>query len=179
MILSDSDLLRYLKSRKLVVRPMGSETIRENGLDMCLADQIAVHNPRFGDGFILDPSNEEHLRIEYQIRKGQKKLILPPRSQVLLSTKEYIKMPADLVGFIALRSTWARHGLSIPPTIIDAGFSGTITVEVVNNAPHGIELRPGVRFAHVVFATTISPVKNVYSGKYLGQSGIKTSKAVK
>ncbi|MEM3296699.1 MAG: hypothetical protein QXG73_01335, partial [Candidatus Micrarchaeaceae archaeon] len=83
------------------------------------------------------------------------------------------------VGFVELRSTWARHGLSMPPTIIDAGFSGNVTLEVFNNAPYGILLKPKTRFAHIIFAATMNKVKNTYKGKYLGQRGIRLPKTIK
>jgi dCTP deaminase len=85
-------------------------------------------------------------------------------------------MPDNLMGFVELRSSWARHGLSMPPTIIDAGFKGDITLEVINHSTHNIALKPGVRFAHIIFAATMNRVKNTYSGKYLGQRGIRTPK---
>ncbi len=103
-------------------------------------------------------------------------MVLEPNEQVLLSTIEYLGLPNNIMGFVELRSTWARHGLSMPPTIIDAGFHGTITLEVVNNAPYKILLRSEQRFAHIIFAETSSSVKKPYSGTYMEQSGIKLPK---
>ena len=91
---------------------------------------------------------------------------------------ERLKMPDDIVGFVELRSTWARHGLSMPPTIIDAGFEGNVTLEVVNNAPYGIKLRPMQGFAHIIFVKTSNRVRKPYAGKYLNQSGIRIPKKV-
>ena len=69
-------------------------------------------------------------------------IVIGAKEQVLLSTLEHVTLPDDLVGMVELRSTWARHGLSMPPTIIDAGFSGTVTLEVINNAPYKIGIKP-------------------------------------
>jgi len=44
---------------------------------------------------------------------------------VLATTLENIAIPDRLMAFCELRSTFARLGISIPPTIVDAGFSGT------------------------------------------------------
>jgi dCTP deaminase len=178
MILSDFDLENVIKAKRLIVKPFIKEIIRENGLDLRLANEIAYHNPHLKD-FVMDPSNEKHIKNAYIIEKGKKELIIPPHSQVLLSTLEYIKLPDNLIGFVELRSTWARHGLSMPPTIIDAGFGGTVTLEVVNNAPYKIMLRPRVRFAHVIFASTLNKVKNAYSGTYFNQNGILVPKVIK
>ncbi len=172
MILSDFDLKNMIKERRIVVKPFAREIIRENGIDLRLADEIAYHNEKLGEDFVLDPSNEEHVKGIYTVEKRKKILLLKPRSQVLLSTVEYVELPDNVVGFVELRSTWARHGLLMPPTIIDAGFRGTVTLEVFNTAPYTIGIKPKMRFAHVIFAATMNKVKDAYSGSYLNQRGI-------
>ena len=179
VILSDFDLENFIRGKRLVIKPFLKDTIRENGVDLRLDNQIGRHNENVGDDFVLDPSKQEHINLAFKIEKNQKQLFLKGRSQVLLSTKEYIKLPNDLMGFVELRSTWARHGLALPPTIIDAGFEGNVTLEVLNNAPYPILLKPGVRFAHVIFAATMNQVKNIYNGKvYQGQRGVKLPKVI-
>jgi dCTP deaminase len=176
MILSDFDLERLIKDGKLIVKPFDGETIRENGLDLRLSDEVARHNPRMGDGFLVDPSNPKTLGDEYVVERKPKGIIVPAGTQVLLSTLESVGLPNNLVGFIELRSTWARHGLFIPPTIIDAGFAGTVTLGVFNGSRFPILLKPGVRFAHVIFARTLNRVRNAYVGTYQNQIGIKLPK---
>ncbi len=176
MILSDFDLNNFIKDKRLIVKPFDKEIIRENGLDLRLSSEVARHNNKKDRNYIIDPSDEETLRNEYVIEKNPKGIIVGPGNQVLLSTIEFLGLPDNLVGFVELRSTWARHGLFIPPTIIDAGFAGTITLEVFNSSKFPMLLRPGVRFAHVIFATTLNRVKNAYKGRYLNQRGVKLPK---
>ncbi|MGC8687730.1 MAG: dCTP deaminase [Candidatus Micrarchaeia archaeon] len=178
MILSDFDLKNMIKSRRLVIEPFVSEIVRENGIDFRLADEVA-HHAKTPKNFIMDPTDEESIKKGYKITKGQKNIIIKPYEQVLLSTYEKVSMPDDIAGIVELRSTWARHGLSMPPTIIDAGFKGTITLEVFNNAPYAIALKPMLRFAHVIFIKTTSRVLNLYNGNYNMQSGIKLPQAIK
>ena len=83
------------------------------------------------------------------MEKNSRRLIIKANEQVLFSTIEYIELPDDIMGFVEVRSTWARHGISLPPTIIDAGFKGTVTLEAINNAPYAIALKPKQRFAHL------------------------------
>ncbi|MGC8630990.1 MAG: dCTP deaminase [Thermoprotei archaeon] len=176
-MLSDFDLMNLIKSGRLMIQPFSEEIIRENGVDLRLSDEIGRHND-LGKDFVLDPSDDVAISKTYSLTKSPV-LLIGPSEQVLLSTYEYVEMPDDLMGFVELRSTWARHGLSIPPTIVDAGFKGTITLEVVNNAPYGIALKPLMRFAHVVFARTLSKVDKSYSGFYSGQRGIRLPKKVR
>ena len=178
MILSDVDLKGAIKNRRLVITPFEEEIVRENGIDLRLADEIARHKNENTD-FLMDPTDQRSIDSSYQVEKGVNQLVISPGEHVLLSTYEFIEMPDDLVGFVELRSTWARHGLSLPPTIIDAGFKGTVTLAVSNNAPYRIALKPKQRFAHIVFVKTSSKVTNTYSGGYAEQRGIKIPKAVK
>lgn len=178
MILSDFDLMNMIKSKRLVIDPFVDELVKENGIDLRLSDEIARHVKPSAD-FVMDPTKEECLKAAYNLQKNVKQLTIDSHEHVLLSSMEYIGMPDDLVGFVELRSTWGRHGLSIPPTIIDVGFRGTITLEVVNNAPYRIVLKPGMRFAHAVFSKTSSKVEKIYIGTYNEQRGIKLPKVMK
>lgn len=93
-------------------------------------------------------------------------------------TREIITMPNDLAAQVELRSTWARKGLILPPTVIDAGFSGTVTLEIAcfkpwssRGMPYSITLPVGHRFAHIVFEKLTSPA-DPYRGKYQNQFDI-------
>jgi len=172
MILSDFDINNLIKSGRLKIRPFSKDMVRENGIDFKLADEIAHHN-LFDKDFVLDPSSENDINKSYKITKNNKEMILNPNEQVLLSTYELISMPDDIAGFVELRSTWARHGLSMPPTIIDAGFTGTITLEVVNNSPYKIKLKPKQRFAHIILEKLSNKANKTYKGNYNLQNGIR------
>ncbi len=179
MILSDFDLESYIRDKRLVVKPFHESTIRENGLDLRLSNQMAVKNANAGKNYVLDPYDEKSIKKEYVVKRNSREFIVPKTSQVLISTLEYLELPDNLMGFIELRSTWCRHGLSMPPSIIDAGFKGNITLEIINHGPYAIKLRPRTRFAHIIFATTLNRVRNAYSGSYLGQRGIRLPKVIK
>ncbi len=178
MILSDFDLVHMIESKRLVIDPFTAECVKENGIDLRLANEVARHR-KPDDGFVMDPTDEESVRAGYALEKNVDSIVIESKEHVLLSSMEYIGMPDDLVGFVELRSTWGRHGLSIPPTIIDVGFRGTITFEVINNAPYKIALKAGMRFAHAVFSKTSNRVERVYVGAYNEQRGIKLPKAIK
>ncbi len=178
MILSDVDILNMMRNKRLVIRPFNDETVRENGIDCRITGEVARH-VRTGKSFVLDPSKKEHIAKAYRITVEDSGIVMRPHEQVLLSTHEYLEMPDDIAGFVELRSTWARHGLSMPPTIIDAGFKGTITLEVVNNAPYSILLRPMQRFAHIIFEKLDSRTGSGYSGFYFKQRGIKLPRVLK
>jgi len=74
-----------------------------------------------------------------------------------------------------LRSTYARFGLYIPPTVVDAGFHGQLTIEIIgSNLP--VKIYPNQRFLHLIFVKTSSPVYKPYTGKYQKQTGVTPPK---
>lgn len=178
MILSDYDIMNMVKGKRMVIKPFITTIVRENGIDCRLAPEIARHKES-EKGFVLDPMDRKHVEGAYDIMKGVKRMVIESHQQVLLSTYEYMEMPDDVAGLVELRSTWARHGLSMPPTIIDAGFKGTITLEVINNAPYSIMLRPKQRFAHIILQKLNNRAGSVYAGEYKGQRGIRIPKVIK
>ncbi|MEN3047755.1 MAG: dCTP deaminase [Candidatus Caldarchaeales archaeon] len=167
MILSDFDLWNYIKSGRLRVDPIFEDTVRENGLDLRIGEEIARLRPVEE---VLDTMDGDVRRF-YQIERGGS-FVIRPREHVLLHTVEYVSMPKDLMGFVNLRSTFARLGLSIPPTIIDADFEGQLTIEMVGGE-FPVRLHAGQRFLHVVFAKLTSEVSSPYRGKYQGQKGVR------
>lgn len=96
--------------------------------------------------------------------------LLVPGGFTLGVTRETITMPNDLMAFVQLRSTWARKGFIMAATVIDAGFHGTVTLEIAKFGEPGY-VPVGQRFAHIIFARMTTPAEP-YMGKYQNQSGI-------
>ena len=115
MILSDFDLRNYIKSGRLKIEPFSEEIIRENGLDLRLGNTIARLRKI---SKVFDYRSAANINDYYVIEKGEY-FIIEPNERVLLHTLEYIKLPPELMGFVNLRSTYARLGLSIPPCIAE------------------------------------------------------------
>ncbi|MEM0453439.1 MAG: dCTP deaminase [Sulfolobales archaeon] len=168
MILSDFDLRAYLSSGRLKIDPFSEEIVRENGVDLRLGSNycmIVESNEAF------DILGHDDLSKYYECGESEQ-FVLKPNKRYLLHTLEYVALPPELMGFVELRSTFARLGLMIPPTIIDGGFEGQITIEVLSTS-FPITLRAGVRFLHVVFSKLTTPVSKPYKGKYQCQKGVR------
>jgi dCTP deaminase len=169
MILGDRDLKYYLEKGWIIIDPLKEDTIRENGVDLRVGGEIA----RFiNTDKVFDPDNPDY--SFFQIEKGDE-FIIHPYEHVLLVTEEYIKLPNDIMAFVNLRSSFARLGLFIPPTIVDAGFEGQLTIEVVGSS-FPVKLKRGTRFLHLIFARTLTPVEHPYKGKYQRQTGVTVPK---
>lgn len=101
-------------------------------------------------------------------------LWLQPREFALASTVEVFTVPQDIVGFVQGKSTIGRNGLQIENAgLIDAGFSGAITLELYNMAPWPIKLTKGMSICQVHFTQADEPWFKNYSktGHYNGQRG--------
>ena len=168
MILSDVELMRYIEDKLLIVEPFDEEILKENGLDLRIGYEIArIIDP----GAVIDIRSPGLERFYRRERVDEGGFILHPNEHLLTTTLEAVTLPNDLMAFCELRSTFARLGISIPPTVVDAGFSGNLTIELLGGvAP--VRLYPKTRFLHLVFARLSSPVRRPYRGKYYRQRGV-------
>lgn len=99
-----------------------------------------------------------------------------PGEVVLASTREYLKMPRDVVCDLKLKSSLGRlflnHSLS---GWIDCNFQGQVTLELQNLGPYPRRLSAGMRIAQLVFMAMEAPPEVAYGegarGHYQGQTG--------
>ncbi|MGC9112027.1 dCTP deaminase [Acidilobus sp.] len=171
MILSDRDIETLIRAGELGVEPLDSEVIRENGLDLRLGSTYCEFR---STGTVLDPRSPGDPGEFYDCRdagEGGSFIIIPHR-HYLLHTAEYIKLPPYVAGLVNLRSTWARTGIYIPSTVVDAGFEGQLTIEVIGSE-FPVKLYVGDRFLHLVLVKMETPSTRPYSGRYRGQRGVR------
>ena len=86
----------------------------------------------------------------------------------LASAIEEFDVPPDLVGVVHDKSTWARQGLSVFNTVIEPGFQGGLTLELVFHGNMELIIPSGSGIAQVIFSTLAHDAR--YEGKYNGQS---------
>jgi dCTP deaminase len=169
LILSDRDIKWYLSRGLLKIEPIFEDTVRENGVDLRLGGELCRLKRT---DHVLDTASKYDADLFYECsRVSSDGFIIQPYEHVLVTTLERVCLPDDLVGLVNLRSTFARYGVYAPPTVIDAGFCGQVTIELIGSA-FPVKLYPGQRFLHVVFARTMTPAANPYHGKYQGQKGV-------
>ncbi|ADI32489.1 deoxycytidine triphosphate deaminase [Staphylothermus hellenicus DSM 12710] len=174
LILSDWDIRVYIEKKLLIINPLFPDTIRENGVDLRFGYQFCRFKK--DQNIIIDTARDPvDKTLVCEETDEDKGIIINPLEHVLATTLEWIEMPNDLIGFVNLRSTFARYSLYIPPTIIDAGFKGNITIELIGGSIP-VKVYPKQRFLHVIFARTSSPVYRPYSGKYQEQKGVTPPK---
>lgn len=85
----------------------------------------------------------------------------------LASAIDEFCMPTNMVGIVHDKSTWARKGLSVFNTVIEPGWHGFLTLELVYHGNTELVIPAGAGIAQVVFHKTSEPRQ--YSGKYQNQ----------
>ena len=86
---------------------------------------------------------------------------------VIASAIEEFNMPDNLVGIVHDKSTWARKGLSVFNTVIEPGWKGFLTLELVYHGDEVLIIPAEAGIAQVVFHETMTPA--LYTGKYQNQ----------
>lgn len=76
-------------------------------------------------------------------------------------------MPSNLVGVVHDKSTWARRGLSVLNTVIEPGWKGFLTLELVHHGRESLHIPAGAGIAQVIFHQTAERAE--YKGKYQNQ----------
>lgn len=86
---------------------------------------------------------------------------------ILASAIEEFTMPSNLTGIVHDKSTWARRGLSVFNTVIEPGWNGFLTLELVYHGNGDLVIPAGSGIAQVMFHKVIQPTE--YTGKYQNQ----------
>lgn len=104
----------------------------------------------------------------YDVRIAQT-VVLSPGACELASTVERIDMQDDIIAQVADKSTWARRFLTVQNTIIEPGWEGFLTLELVNHSHELIVINEGDPIAQLIFMQLSEPTEKPYSGKYQNQ----------
>jgi len=87
---------------------------------------------------------------------------------VLASAIEEFDVPNDIMGIVHDKSTWARQGLSVFNTVIEPGWKGFLTLELVYHGQNDLIIPAGSGIAQVVFHRITNQAS--YAGKYQNQA---------
>jgi dCTP deaminase len=103
----------------------------------------------------------------HYVRFGDE-FILHPRSFVLGTTLEWIRLPRNLAAIVTGKSSWGRRGLIIATaTGVHPGFSGCLTLEITNLGEIPIMISPGMHicqlFVHEMMDSTDHAAKSSFA----------------
>ena len=139
------------------------------GYDIRTADEFKIFSNV--NSVVIDPKNfNEAAFVSF---RGNV-CIIPPNSFALARSLEYIRMPVNVTGIVLGKSTYARMGIVVNCTPLEAGWHGHVTIEISNTTPLPAKIYANEGIAQVLFFTG-EPCEVSYAdrqGKYQGQTGI-------
>jgi dCTP deaminase len=174
-------------ARRLVFMPMLDldKQLGPASVDLRLGTEFRVLRRTDESG--LDPGDQPQASVErmttsVSVEVGDK-LWLHPGQFVLGATFEFLRLPAHLGAYVVGRSSWGRVGLLVATAIfVQPGFSGCLTLELVNHGESPIALYPGSRIAQLAVHSLPSPTEHYYgrdNDKYVGPTGPQVSHLAK
>ncbi len=142
---------------KLLVTPLLNENqIGPASIDIRLGSSIIVPRRTFTSKHdVTDPGAARLVekRLYDRVRlKPRAEFILHPDQLILAVTFEYLSLPLDLCCQVASRSSWGRLGLIVATaSMVQPGFRGCLTLELVNVSESPIALYPGLLVGQLIF----------------------------
>lgn len=180
MILSDRDIKKAIRSGRIAVTSPEQDhekNIHASSMDLRLGKYFKVYeHSKFP---VLDPLKMptfKGLTKLVEITNPDEPFIVHPGDFILGVTMESVKLGDDIVARVEGRSSLGRLGIIIHSTagFIDAGFEGTVTLEITNINRMPVALYPGMRVCQLAFEEMTSPAEVPYnkkaSSKYQGQT---------
>jgi deoxycytidine triphosphate deaminase len=128
------------------------------------------------DGLVVEPWEETSVRAGYGQEKSDWSVFdLHPKQGVLISAREYLKLPADIAGGIGTLSHAARLGLfsHYASPVVAPRFEGFLCLELFNASGHILRLKERMPVAKVVLFRTegTDPAEGAASTPFYYNSG--------
>lgn len=157
-VINSEDLLKLSPIKGMAHRKMSthgtSYGLSEAGYDIRIKQEVRFQS--FGSRYSRRMQN---LRIDNELGETREY-----GRFVLASAMEEFSMPTNLVGVVHDKSTWARRGLSVFNTVIEPGWKGFLTLELVYHGQGDLIIPAGSGIAQVLFHEL--SLERAYTGKY-------------
>jgi dCTP deaminase len=164
MVINGTDLLIAAPIKNMLegkVHEHGvTSGLGETGYDIRIKQEIQFCSTDHIRHHVLSTERNEHGHVvAYHKKMGR---------FTIASAIEEFDMPGNLTGIVHDKSTWARQGLSVFNTVIEPGWKGFLTLELVYHGNDGLVIPAGAAIAQVVFHQTSE--RRYYAGKYQNQA---------
>ena len=177
-VLSDK-WIRKMALEHQMISPFEDKQVRGNkisfglssfGYDARVSDEFKIFTDVNSE--TIDPKNFKPTNF---VTKKTTECIIPPNSFVLASTKEYWKIPKDILVICLGKSTYARCGIIVNVTPFEPEWEGYVTLEISNTTPLAAKIYSNEGLCQVLFFQSDEDCRTSYKdkeGKYQEQTGI-------
>ena len=105
--------------------------------------------------------------------------VIPAHSFVLAQSKEYFKIPRNVIGLCFGKSTYTRCGVIVNVTPLEAEWEGYLTIEISNISSLPAKLYAGEGIAQILFFEADEMCRVSYAdrkGKYQKQKEVTVAR---
>lgn len=164
-ILTKNEIIKLINEKKIKITPFDKSAIGPASVDLTLANEFLEFKKI---DYIDVNKNSDYSKYTKKI-VVKKYYNLPPGGYVLGITKETIKLPDNLCGWLGTRSRYARLGIMVHSTaaFVCPGVNNKQVLEIKNVSDCTLRLYPGTKILQIIFEKTSGTAK--YNGKFKNQ----------
>lgn len=168
-ILTRDEILRRLRAGELDIQPFSEDQVGPASVDLHLANQFRVFKRVREIFHVTEDAAYEDVSEVVEVGDDDYFVLMPGETCHGL-TRERIRLPDDLCGWLHGRSRFARLGLIVHMTapLVQPGVDNHQALEMNNAGPMPLALRPGTAVCQIVFETCVGRAH--YSGRYRNQT---------
>jgi dCTP deaminase len=162
MVLTKNEILKAIKSKELAITPLKKDQIGAGSIDLSLSDEFRKFLP--GNKVINIDENVDYKK--YTEKFKAKEVIIWPNEMLLGITKEMVKLPENMVGWLQGRTRFARVGLNVHMTAsyVQPGSENRQVLEMINLGPKPLKLNAGARIVQLILQHTEGKAR--FKGRY-------------
>lgn len=166
-----------------MIEPFSEEQVRHGisygtssyGYDISLADEFKLFAASRSTE--LDPKKDNS--DSFKDVRGDSVLV-PAGSFVLARSREYFRIPRNIITICFGKSTYARNGVVVNVTPFEPEWEGYATISISNTAPVPVRIYANEGIAQLIFLEAKEVCRESYrdkKGKYQAQKEITISKS--
>ena len=178
---SDQWIVRMARERGMI-EPFSESQVREGisygvssyGYDISLDDEFKLFDPTGVNELDPKADNQEH----FTDVKAES-IVIPANSFALGRSREYFRIPRNIITVCFGKSTYARSGLIVNVTPFEPEWEGFATMSLTNSSPCPVRVYAREGVAQLLFLQANEECLTSYKdkkGKYQAQQKITLSK---
>lgn len=167
-ILTRDEILKEIKKGAIEIDPFMEELVGPGSVDLTLDSRFRTFKKLHNIYDVTDDANFHEITDMVEVAEGEH-FVLMPQETVMGITKERIKLPPYICGWLEGRSRFARLGLMVHITagFMQPGINNHQVLEIANVSSVPLALHPGTRICQFIFQRTIGEA--TYQGKFAHQ----------
>lgn len=165
-VLTREEILRAIECGVIEIDPFERDQVGPGSIDLRLGNEFRVFKKLRNACVLDDRIALEELTERIEVDDS---FTLMPGETVLGITRERLKLPGTICGWLEGRSRFARMGLVIHMTasFVHPGVNNRQVLEIGNLAPFPLVLKPGVRICQIILERTEGEAS--YQGTFMSQ----------